>query len=184
MEMAYRSVTREEMRVRTMVRWLDIRAEWRPDLPAPTDADIAASALFERLMAGGEPLPYPPPLQFSRPWYAIVEDPEWQVVGHGAEGDGACLEFRSGPQRVIVAPGLQSRRIASEVMIFGQNYSVVAQNGERDFVVRDGRNDTPYLFRLRWEPDHVGGAARHGREARGAWLMRSMAFECELEAAA
>lgn len=33
------------------------------------------SALFNRLLEGKEPLPYPPPTAFSYPWYGIVETP-------------------------------------------------------------------------------------------------------------
>lgn len=33
------------------------------------------SALFSRLLAGGEPLPHPPPTSFSYPWYELIEKP-------------------------------------------------------------------------------------------------------------
>jgi hypothetical protein len=33
------------------------------------------SALFARLLAGKDPLPYPPPTSFSYPWYELIEQP-------------------------------------------------------------------------------------------------------------
>lgn len=42
------------------------------------------SALFWRLLEGKDPLPAPPPLSYSYPWYSVVEDAgPWTVVAPG-----------------------------------------------------------------------------------------------------
>lgn len=38
------------------------------------------SALFARLLAGREPLSFPPPTSFSYPWYALIEEPGPHVL--------------------------------------------------------------------------------------------------------
>ncbi|MHB1942264.1 MAG: hypothetical protein ACYCP0_04295 [Acidiferrobacteraceae bacterium] len=39
------------------------------------------SALFARLLNGLEPLPHPPPLCYSYPWYEVIEGPgPWRVI--------------------------------------------------------------------------------------------------------
>lgn len=38
------------------------------------------SALFARLLAGREPLSFPPPTSFSDPWYALIEEPGPHVL--------------------------------------------------------------------------------------------------------
>jgi hypothetical protein len=42
----------------------------------PSEADVWHSALLERLLRGEPPLPTPPPLFFSYPWYELVENGE------------------------------------------------------------------------------------------------------------
>ena len=42
------------------------------------------SALFHRLLTGKQPLPNPPPLDFSYPWYDVIEGQgPWDVLSHG-----------------------------------------------------------------------------------------------------
>lgn len=39
------------------------------------------SALFARLLEGREPLPHPPPLSYSYPWYEVIEGPgPWRIL--------------------------------------------------------------------------------------------------------
>jgi hypothetical protein len=53
-----------------VARWLEIGY---PN-EAPTPADAWHSALLGRLLAGKDPLPEPPPLAFSYPWYGLIEN--------------------------------------------------------------------------------------------------------------
>jgi hypothetical protein len=46
----------------------------RPDW-LPTMADVSHSALLGRILAGGKPLPYAPPIAFSYPWYDLYDEP-------------------------------------------------------------------------------------------------------------
>lgn len=47
------------------------------------------SALFSRLLAGGEPLPFPPPTSFSYPWYELIEKPGSHIVHSVGVAGGA-----------------------------------------------------------------------------------------------
>jgi len=47
---------------------------YRPDW-LPTMADVSHSALLGRILAGGKPLTYAPPIAFSYPWYDLYDKP-------------------------------------------------------------------------------------------------------------
>ena len=52
-----------------------LRAHWRMTYgPLSGNAGHPKSALFARLLAGRPALPFPPPLSYSYPWYAVIED--------------------------------------------------------------------------------------------------------------
>jgi hypothetical protein len=44
------------------------------------EADLKHSGLFERLMNNKEPLPNPPPLNHSYPWYDLIENGESEIL--------------------------------------------------------------------------------------------------------
>ena len=136
--------------------------DWVPDA-----ADIAKSALFERIRSGKEPLPHPPPIGLACPWYAVVEDagPHW--VGD-ATGPHAPL-FHGDPGAFFVAEG--------QVAVLMNRYAVVERRGERDYVVRDAHHvpETPYRFRLWLDADWRHPSAYPGRPP-GGWFMRNLEF--------
>lgn len=65
---------RDQRVARITAQWIHLAqihrygGEW-----TPTEADIAHSGLLERLLDNRDPLPLPPPLAWSYPWYSIVE---------------------------------------------------------------------------------------------------------------
>lgn len=65
---------------KAIFRWLEIRHEWDDErLQAATSSnhlqtDAWHSGLIGRLLAGKPPLPKPPPLRHSGPWYDLVDE--------------------------------------------------------------------------------------------------------------
>jgi hypothetical protein len=83
----------------------------------PSSSDLWKSALFERIRHGVAPLPEPPPIGYSCPWYAVVEDP----------GPHSAMAFEK-PQR------------EGTLIVVHQNpYSILEARGPNDFV------SVPYL---------------------------------------
>lgn len=121
----------------------------------PSDADVAKSALFERLRSGKEPLEFPPPVAFSCPWYAVVEDHEPHYVGNGP-GFGPYF-YQDGELM-----GTQG-----QVNLFQNHYGVVEKTTDQDMVVRDVRHQTPYLFRLWFDADY-----RSASTSTGGWFLQ------------
>ena len=114
----------------------------------PSGADFAKSALFERIRSGLAPLPEPPPLGHSCPWYALVEDegPHWTTVH--IEGDKA--------------------------IVFQTPYEILERRGETSFLLKDGGHDTSYRFTLRFDPEWRHPSARLGD---GGWFIQNATFE-------
>jgi hypothetical protein len=65
----------------------------------------------------------------------------------------------------------------TEVSVLQNRYAVVLKLAEDDYVLRDTHYDTPYRFRLWYDPAHEIGGARPELAVEGAWLMRNMDFE-------
>lgn len=84
--------------VRAVLRWQRLRApHLLPHLSRiPSDADADHSALLQRLLAGHEPFPTPPPTAYSYPWYSLVEK-GWAIAG--------CEFWHSQPQEYEHSPG-------------------------------------------------------------------------------
>lgn len=66
-----------------LFKWLSIREEH--GLEFPTNVQqlqiyMMKSALLSRLIEGKDPLPYPPPLSFSYPWYSLIETGEANII--------------------------------------------------------------------------------------------------------
>lgn len=62
--------------IQCLIDWLKVREEGGYSFPANADefaAEVDHSALLRRLMEGKAPLPNPPPLSHSYPWYELVE---------------------------------------------------------------------------------------------------------------
>jgi hypothetical protein len=124
----------------------------------PSDADIAKSALFERIRAGKAPLPYPPPCSFSCPHYALVEDPNPHYVG---EAD------KWGPY--FYDEGSDFGKDA--VNIFQSIYKIVERKSKTEMVIRDGRHDTPYRFRFWFDPKWCEPGTTI---EKGGWFMQNI----------
>ena len=63
--------------INALLRWLEIRAKHGIPFPGSLwslNIDASKSALLDRLLEGKEPLPEPPPLSFSYPWYTLIEE--------------------------------------------------------------------------------------------------------------
>lgn len=61
------------------------------------------SALFHRLLTGKQPLPNPPPLDFSYPWYDVIEGPgPWDVISHGISNTIDAFRRIDAPDTVVI----------------------------------------------------------------------------------
>jgi hypothetical protein len=107
----------------------------------PSENEIKKSALLARLLAGKNPLPYPPPCAYSYPWYAIVEDIEPTII-----------KIKSGLEIWFHSDGLF-------VNINQNKYSIIEKFADKIMVIRDDQKETPYRFLLWWEdrysPEHT-----------------------------
>ena len=136
----------------------------------PTAADIRKSALFERLRSGKQPLPFPPPLGMSCPWYALVEDPEPQFVGR-MDGFGPVFGTEGAD-----LPG------AGRVSVMQSLYDIVERRSDTDMVVRDAMHGpgSPWTFRLWHDPDWklppIAAPGSRGALPPGGWFLRNMTF--------
>ena len=165
--MAWKSITQDEARLcEQMTRWLETRKRWSPEEPwLPSNADLHKSALFERLRSGREPLEYPPPVGLACPWYALVEDP-------GPHSVGETKNHFMGPwfydlERTWPTEG--------QVVCLQHAYLIDEQFGETEFLLRDAKHETPYRFRLWFDPKHQFWHGP-GAKANGAWLMQNIKF--------
>jgi hypothetical protein len=124
----------------------------------PSDADISKSALFERIRSGKAPLPYPPPVGYSCPWYAVVEDPGPHFVSWHDEPSSFC------------------KLDQSTITIMQTSWAVVEKISDIDYILKDGYRETPYRFRYWFDADW-----RHPRPALakrgGGWFIRNLEFE-------
>lgn len=155
--MTWTPIAEEEMRTaRLVVTWIRTARGSSVGYPAdwlPSESDFTKSALFERLRSGKEPLPEPPPLGMSCPWYAVVEDP--------------------GPHYVFDVHIPDDRHLGPDPIVVLQNvYRIVERCGPQSFVVKDAR-DTSYRFALWYDAEwrHPGG------RIVGGWFMRNVEFE-------
>jgi len=143
----------------------------------PSRADFVKSALFERIRSGKAPLPYPPPVGFACPWYALVEDvgphpvgeahtPFVPVFGQALPEDGEDAAPR---ESWDLQPG--------EVTVLMNRYRIVETRGEQDFMVVDAHHvpQTPYRFRL-WLDREWRHPSRPEGYPRGGWFIQNMEF--------
>lgn len=130
----------------------------------PTASDVSKSALLERIRSGKKPLPYPPPVGYACPWYAVVEDPGPHYVG--GTGNWAPQFYVEGTQWME----------PDDVIILQNRYKIVERTSETDMVVRDDHhNNTPYRFRLWFDPDWKHPTAMRERPP-GGWFLQNMEF--------
>lgn len=161
--MTWKSITEEEFQfARHMIRWMEIARNRYGDKWIPSEADVSKSALLERLRNGLEPLPEPPPLGFSCPWYAVVEDP--------------------GPHYVfeVHVYGPDDKFFANTIGILQHTYEIVDKLGETEYIVRSG-NGSSYKFHLwfdpKWEHPNNEYARKRGHQGIiGGWFMQNVDF--------
>jgi hypothetical protein len=146
-------ITQAEMTMaRHVVTWIStVRAaggvygaDW-----LPSDADMSKSALLERLRSGKEPLAEAPPLGYSCPWYAVVEDP--------------------GPHYVFDAWRGQN----NEMVVLQSAYEIVEERSGYDMIVRDKWKNTSYRFHLWYDAEWEHPSKRL---AKGGWFMQNVAL--------
>ncbi len=179
--MTWRSITTEEYEIcLKMVRWLEIRKEWCPSSEwLPSDADISKSALFERLMNGIEPLPYPPPRGLSCPWYAVVEDKGPHFAGDMFKGKENGLGpyfhiIHSNNDYTIISH--ENADIGHEVSIWQSSYLIEERINLSEFVVKDASYETPYRFRLWYDPDYKYVSIATNPPV-GGWMIHNVDFD-------
>lgn len=124
----------------------------------PCSTDFIKSALFERIRSGKDPLPEPPPLGYSCPWYAIVEETSPHPVYEASFGN---------PWKSLNIEGTPE----------GDNYVSVLQNtyeslGEDNGVhtIRDRSHQTSYRWKLWFDPLWRHPTAPNLQN--GSWMMQ------------
>ena len=133
----------------------------------PTSSDFYKSALFERIRSGLKPLPEPPPVGLACPWYAVVEDPGPHFVYDVKEAGEFGQWFEDLPVKPTV-----------DVFVLNTGYRVTEKIGPKNLIIRDGRHNTSYRFRLWYDPEFTWpGRVSAGYTARkGGWLMQNVEF--------
>ena len=179
--MTWRSITNEEFEIcKKMSLWLATRKQWRPSENwLPSEADISKSALFERIMNGYDPLPFPPPRGLSCPWYAVVED-------KGPHFAGDIFENKQngfGPYFHIVLPNHNYTNISYEVAdvghqvtIWQNSYWIEERISSLEFIIKDAGYDTAYRFRIWYDPDYKYGSIA-AEPLAGGWMIRNVDFD-------
>jgi hypothetical protein len=66
--------------IQMIAKWMEIRAEnglqkidSTRDFMIQADHSLRGGLLGRMMIEGKDPLPHPPPLSFSRPWYSLIE---------------------------------------------------------------------------------------------------------------
>jgi hypothetical protein len=147
------TMTPEEKRVaHAVVRWLQIKLQFEErydPLRGPTLADVDHSSLLQRLLDGKEPLPVPPPKQYSYPAYHLVEE--------------------DGPQYVYEVwfndPG--------QVVIEQSPWQIVEKLSEEDYIVQWGQFDQRYRLHKKDNVKigmHIKDDSIYGR----AWVLEKL----------
>ena len=179
--MTWRSITDEEFKIcEKMVLWLETRKKWRPDEAwLPTDADISKSALFERLMNGLDPLPYPPPRGLSCPWYAVVEDigphSAGDIIGEKTDGWGPYFHRRLKNHNYNRLTN-EEADVNDEVSIWQSSYLIEEKMSNTEFIVKDATYETPYRFKL-WYDSSYEYSSIATNPPKGAWMLQNVEFD-------
>ena len=167
--MVWTPITAEQLEFgEQLVEWILIARTQYGDDWLPTHADMAKSALLERIRAGLEPLDEPPPLGLSCPWYALIEDKGPHYVG----GNDKWIFFTDGHPFGNQVPIDK----AEYVNIFQNTYRVI-----RDFtfmgkylgkIVMDYRHNTSYQFLLSYN----GNYKPRNSDEVGGWFLQNLAY--------
>jgi hypothetical protein len=120
----------------------------------PSDADFDKSALFERIRSGLAPMDEPPPVGYSCPWYALVED--------------------AGPHYIFDVSTDANFLEPDEILAAQNRFKIYERRGETDLIVGDIRG-TSYRFRLWYDADWVPRSIAQDPK-RGGWFMQNLTF--------
>lgn len=119
----------------------------------PSDADFDKSALLERIRSGLKPMDEPPPVGYSCPWYALVED--------------------KGPHYIFDVSETANFLEENQILAAQNRFTIYERRGDKDYIVGDVRG-TSYRFRLYYDAEwrHPTGF----RPDQGGWLMQNVDF--------
>jgi hypothetical protein len=128
----------------------------------PSDIDCAKSALLERIRNGLTPMDEPPPVAYSCPWYALVED----------EGPHYIFDVHQSGQ--FLAQG--------QIAVAQNVFMIYERKSDTDLIVGDSRG-TSYRFRLWYDPDwyNRGSTLPIENRPRGGWFLQNLAFASVIE---
>lgn len=121
----------------------------------PSDADFAKSALMERIRNGLQPMAEPPPVGYSCPWYAVVED--------------------AGPHYIFDVTTEAAFLAADEVHVAQNRFKIYERLGDREYIVGDCRG-TSYRFRLWYDPEWTPRSVAQNPR-KGGWFIQNVAFQ-------
>ncbi len=126
----------------------------------PSSSDFSKSALFERIRHGLQPLDEPPPLGYSCPWYAIVEETTPHNVYEARFGNPwASLKIETAPKGDNFVSVLQN------------TYEIVAVDDSGEVhTLRDRGHETSYRWRLWFDPTWKHPTAPTMQN--GSWMMQ------------
>ena len=120
----------------------------------PSSADFDKSALLERIRSGHKPLDEPPPVAYSCPWYAVVED--------------------RGPHYIFDVTTSANYLAPDEIAVAQNRFKIYERNSDTDFIVGDIRG-TSYRFHLwydaDWEPRSIAQIPR-----KGGWFIQDVIY--------
>lgn len=136
----------------------------------PTISDWTKSALFERIRSGKDPLPEPPPLGYSCPWYAVVEDQTPHVIPFGAEFGNPWKRWNFDADVLAKLP-----QHDDFVSILQNTYEIVERKGEGKeaiLTIKDRGHDTDYRWKLWFDPTWKHPTSQSPDMQNGAWMMQ------------
>ena len=142
--------------------WLRIREENGYKNP-PTSADIYKGCLLGRMtMQGKPPLPTPPPLAHSAPWYGLIENNGADLsADHGIEGpydsgnsvykEGRWLHIYQYPWKIISGDDSSGYLVTNDRVV--GHWTLRHRNDDTDPLVQGGTKRMPDGS---WVPYYLG----------------------------
>jgi hypothetical protein len=148
--------------------WMNIAKQYYSEGWTPSIADFHKSALLERLLNGKAPLKYPPPVSYSCPHYALVEDAGPHYAGSNDSHYKAVL-FHDGTNMFVGV---------DDVVLFQHRYEIVHSHGKIHFI-RDVGKKTPYMFVLWYDPEWQLPTNNENKDPPGGWFMQNIIFSTD-----
>lgn len=137
--------------LKTLMFWLKVREVQTGRFPSCTDdllLQMHKSALLQRMMEGKQPLPEPPPLSFSYPWYSLLEE----GVGY--------------PQEVFKTEGFETDLFGEVIIINQFSWNLMEEVAPDNWVVNYNFGaDREFVSRDKW---HVY------RQEDSSWIIKKL----------